>query len=465
MLVRETLKGVQLEGIEDLAGRFLSGATPLSEDEAGEILNRVAPGNPLSPLDASRFFLTDDPNITALMIERAGELKRTLFGKRIVLFAPLYISSRCHNNCIYCGFRRDNPSRQEITLSPEEAAREASLLMAKGYRRLLLVCGESAGPGQADYIADVMMSIYGTTGIRMLHLNSAPMPVADLRKIKEAGAGVYQVFQETYHRRAYQEMHPSGKKADYLWRLSCMDRAVQAGFDDVGIGVLFGLYDWKFDAIATVLHATYLRERYGFWPHTLSVPRFTYAPGAMLLSPPHPVSDTDFLRIVAAYRLCVPAAGVVVSTREPGWLREKALHAGASQISAGSQTSPGGYARPTHSGKGEQFTVEDKRSLDEMIEALIDGSHIPSLCTSCYRSGRTGQRFTGIATEGKISDICHVNALLSLAEHAVGLEDESLAGKCLDLVRRESASVAPHLEEEFQRQLQSVLGGEKDRKF
>lgn len=465
MLVRETFSGIQLEGIEDLTTKILTGASPLSRGEGEKILGRVTPANPLSPADAARFFLTEDKRVTDLLITRAGELKKSLFGKRVVLFAPLYISSRCHNNCLYCGFRVDNRSVEKMTLSPDDAAEEVTLLMGKGYRRLLLVSGESSERGQADYIAAVTRSIYRKTGVRILHLNAAPMQVKDLKKIKDEGVGVYQVFQETYRREVYEEMHPSGKKADYLWRLTSMDRAIEAGFDDLGIGVLLGLYDWKFDVIATVLHAYYLKERYGIWPHTISVPRFKNAPGAALLNPPHPVLDDAFLKIVAAYRLCVPPAGVVVSTREPGWLREESLLAGASQISAGSNTSPGGYGKKAPSGKSGQFTIEDLRSLGEMIEVLIDSSHIPSLCTSCYRSGRTGHRFMGMTTEGDMQPFCHANALLSLAEYASELEDEHLAKKCLDLVRKESAHVAPRFREEFRKHLSRVMGGEKDRKF
>jgi 2-iminoacetate synthase len=465
MLARETISGLKLDGIEHLTQRILFETPPISRRESAEILDRISPVNPLSPFVAAGFFKAEDPEIFERFTRRAKEIKERVFGKRVVLFAPLYMSSRCHNNCLYCSFRKDNRSIKRITLSPEEATDEALLLQTRGYKRLLLVCGEGSIMDQAEYITGIMRSIYEKTDIRILHVNAAPMAVPDLRKIKEAGAGVYQVFQETYHRETYAEMHPLGRKADYSWRLSCMDRAIEAGFDDLGIGALLGLYDWKFDSIATILHSIYLRERYGYWPHTLSVPRFKAAMGAEIENPPCPVSDEDFLKIVSAYRLCVPSAGVVVSTREPGWLREKAVHAGASQISAGSNTAPGGYGKSDYPEKNGQFTIDDSRSLNEMIEVLIDGSLIPSLCTSCYRSKRTGQRFMEMAASGKMDEFCHANALLSLAEHAREMDDRKLAEKCFSLIREEAALTDPLLKEKFQKKLLRVMVGKKDERF
>jgi 2-iminoacetate synthase len=465
MLARETISRLKLEGIEHLSWKILNGVSPLSSKEGEAILSRVNPSDPLSPDEVARFLMTDNSRITELLISKASDLKEKIFGKRIVLFAPLYISNRCHNNCLYCGFRKDNRSIIRTTLTPREAIEEASILRARGYKRLLLVSGEASEKNQAEYIISILRSIYENTDIRILHVNAAPMTVGNLRKIKEEGAGVYQVFQETYHRQTYMKMHPSGRKGEYSWRLSCMDRAIEAGFDDLGLGVLLGLYDWKFDTIATILHSVYLRERYGIWPHTISVPRFKPASGAEITTPPYPVSDADFLKIVSAYRLSVPSAGVVVSTRESGRLREMAVHAGASQISAGSSTSPGGYGGSGTSNENGQFHIEDIRSLDEMIRVMIDNSLIPSLCTSCYRSGRTGQRFMEMATTEKINEFCHANALLSLAEHATEMMDRELAEKCFEMIKKEATHVYPPLKDEFHRKLNEVTGGKKDERF
>src|SRR3990170_712292 len=243
------------------------------------------------------------------ILKTAGEVKQAVFGRRIVLFAPLYLSNECVNNCLYCGFRRDNREARRITLSPGQAVREARFLEKKGFHRLLLVSGEHRGKTDAGYLADVLRAIYRETGMRILHGNAAPMPVEELRLLKEAGAGVYQVFQETYHPETYGTMHPSGPKANFAWRLTCMDRAMRAGFRDVGIGALLGLYDYRFEVLSVIRHAESLREAYGTFPHTISVPRFKRAFGSPLREAPRPVSDDEFEKIVIVYRLSVPTAG------------------------------------------------------------------------------------------------------------------------------------------------------------
>ena len=345
--------------------------------------------------------------------QAAFRLKQKIFGPRVVLFAPLYLSNRCINNCLYCGFRAGNTERQTRTLSPDEAAAEARHLSALGYQRLLLVTSEHPSTG-ADYLEAVIRAIYEQTPLRILHLNAPVMPRADLARLKQAGLGVYQVFQETYDPEVYRRLHPFGPKADFERRLSVWDEAIAAGFDDLGLGVLLGLHDHRFEALAALAHSRYLWERHRIHPHTLSVPRLRPAEGSPIQVAPASVSDEDFLKVVAVYRLAVPTAGGVVTTRESKEVRERALRAGASQISAGSRTDPGGY---TEAGKTSQFEVEDRRTLEEVILDLVAAGHLPSLCTACYRSGRTGTRFAEMAASGKIAEFCQRNAILSLAEY------------------------------------------------
>lgn len=446
--------------------RMLSAAEPFKRREAFSLLKSLSPRRRLLPFEAARLFATDDPMVweTAGIMARA--MREEVFGRRVVLFAPLYLSNECSNNCLYCGFRRENRAARRITLSPAQAAAEARFLEKKGFHRLLLVTGEHPARTQPSYIADVLRTIYRESGMRILHVNAAPMSVEDLRMLKAAGAGVFQVFQETYHPETYAVMHPSGAKADYAWRLTCMDRAIPAGFGDVGIGALLGLYDWRFEALAVLRHAEHLLDAFGTFPHTISVPRFKKAFGSPLTTAPRPVSDAQFERIVTVYRLAVPSAGVVVTTREPAALRERVLDIGASQISAGSKTDPGGYAEDVRRHEAEQFEVDDTRPLEEIVRMVIARGYLPSLCTSCYRRRRTGETFTEMAMDGHIRSFCLPNALLTLAEFATGTGDASLREECLAAVRegRREMDGSP-LSTEFDRKLEEVLAGGKDLHF
>lgn len=446
--------------------RMLSDATPLRRREALALLATLSPRRRLHPFEAARLLATHDPMVWETAAAAARAMREEVFGRRIVLFAPLYLSNECGNNCLYCGFRRENRDARRITLSPQAASAEARCLEKKGYSRLLLVTGEHPARTQVSYIADVLRTIYRETGIRILHVNAAPMPVPDLRELKEAGAGVYQVFQETYHPATYAAMHPSGAKADYAFRLTCMDRAIQAGFDDVGIGALLGLHDFRFEVLSVIRHAEHLFANFGTFPHTISVPRFKRAFGSPLASAPAPVSDAEFERIVIVYRLSVPSAGVVVTTREPAALRERVLDIGASQISAGSKTDPGGYAEDVRRHEAEQFEVDDTRPMEEIVRMVLSRGYLPSLCTSCYRVGRTGDTFTGMAVEGHIRDFCLPNALLTLAEYAVGNGDTALQEECLAAVRegRKDMDGSPLLAE-FDVKLARVLTGGRDLYF
>ena len=446
--------------------RLLADARPLRRREAFSLLSSLSPRRRLLLHEAASLLSTDDLMVWETAAAAARAMREEVFGRRIVLFAPLYLSNECGNSCLYCGFRRENREARRITLTPGAAAAEARFLEKKGFHRLLLVTGEHPVRTQPSYIADVLRTIYRETGMRILHVNAAPMSVPDLRAIKEAGAGVFQVFQETYHPETYAAMHPSGAKSDYAWRLTCMDRAAEAGFGDVGIGALLGLYDYRFEVLSVLRHAEHLLESFGAFPHTISAPRFKHAFGSPLSAAPRPVSDAEFERIVIVYRLAVPPAGVVVTTREPAKLRERVLDIGASQISAGSKTDPGGYGDGIRRHEAEQFEVDDTRPVEDIVRMVLARGYLPSLCTSCYRRRRTGDTFTEMAVDGHIRHFCLPNALLSLAEFALSTGDAALREECLAAVREASKEMeGSPLLSEFERKLSETMECGRDLHF
>jgi len=441
------------------------------------LLARAGAGAPISLEEIASLLAVSDPVELEKVRQAAFRLKQKIFGPRVVLFAPLYLSNLCINNCLYCGFRAGNPKRQTRTLSPDEAAAEARHLSELGFQRLLLVTSEHPETG-AEYLEAVVRAIYHQTRIRILHLNAPAMSREDLRRLKMAGLGVYQVFQETYDPGSYRSLHPSGPKADFNRRLSIMDEAIRAGFDDVGLGVLLGLHDHRFEALAAIAHGRSLWERYRVNPHTLSVPRLRPAEGSPIQTPPAPVSDEEFLKIIAVYRLAVPTAGGVVTTRESKAMRERALLFGASQISAGSRTDPGGYLGgqcltlnltekcPMSSSdpkQTSQFEVEDRRSLEEVILDLVAAGHLPSLCTACYRSGRTGTRFAEMAQAGKIAEFCQPNAILTLAEYLAGRATDGRFAGAEALIERLLADIPdPNLRRSLRQKVEATRAGGGD---
>ena len=457
------LNGDLLPVAPEEISRLLEEATPFRRREAFSLLGSLSPRRRLTLPEAARLLATEDPMVWETAAAMARAVREEVFGRRIVLFAPLYLSNDCVNNCLYCGFRNDNREAGRITLSPEQAVREALFLEKRGFHRLLLVSGEHPGKTDANYIADILRAIYRGTGMRILHVNAAPMTEEELRLLKEAGTGVYQVFQETYHPETYREMHPSGPKADFAWRLTCMDRAMRAGFRDVGIGALLGLYDYRYEVLSVIRHAESLLEAHGTFPHTISVPRFKKAFGAPLVTAPRPVSDREFEKIVIVYRLSVPTAGIVITTREPAALRDRVLDIGASQISAGSKTDPGGYEEGIRRTEAEQFTLDDTRTIEEIVRMILGRGYIPSLCTSCYRSNRTGEPFTEMAADGHIRGFCLPNALLTLAEYAVAAENPALRDECLAAIEEGKKEMeGSPLHEAFEQKLARVIAGEKD---
>ena len=380
-----------------------------------DILAKSLDLHALNLTEVSALLKVDDRDTWTEIFDAARRVKEKVYGKRIVLFAPLYLSNECTNNCLYCGFRQGNKDAKRKTLSVREAVEEAALLAGRGYKRLLLVASEHPSRVNIEYFEQVIDALYRSTDVRILHVNAAPMDVSEFRRLKEAGAGVYQCFQETYHIPTFRHLHPTGSKADYAWRLDVMDRAIESGFEDVGMGVLLGLYDWRWDVAALIAHSRRLMHKYGFGPHTLSVPRLQPAQGSAVDYAQHRVTDDELKRIVAIYRLALPYVGVVISTRESPQLRDELLFLGASQISAGSKTSPHGYMGEQDT---EQFEVGDTRSLEEVIGRIADLGLMPSLCTACYREGRSGERFRKLAEEAVIHKYCNENAVLSLKEYA-----------------------------------------------
>ncbi len=455
----------------DMIEDILDSAKGPSSAEFDMILERAGRIEGLSLEDSARLLSIDDEGMLQRLTRKAGEIKERVFGRRIVLFAPLYLSNYCTNNCLYCGFRRGNDDAYRKALTVEEVVGEAKLLEAMGFKRVLLVSGEDSTASDLGYIIGAVESIYRETGMRIVHVNVPPMDVGSFRRLKKSGVGVYQCFQETYHRPTYESVHPSGRKRDYDYRAGAMYRAVEAGFEDVGIGALLGLYDYRFDCLATIAHSRQLYERYGAHAHTISVPRLRPAPGAELAGAPFAVDDSDFKKVVAVYRLAVPSAGVVVSTRESRGIREEVVHGGGSQISAASSTIPGGYAGPSGDGPNpemkvgvEQFKTDDNRSLKEVLTSILKTGLVPSLCTACYRVGRTGESFTEMALSSKMGRFCKANSILTLQEYILDCDNmnglRELGMKAIEKVLDEIGE--PDFRREVAERLKEIRSGKRD---
>ncbi|MDD5169120.1 MAG: [FeFe] hydrogenase H-cluster radical SAM maturase HydG, partial [Syntrophales bacterium] len=378
----------------------------------------------LSPEATAVLLQTADEELIAEIMATARDVKKRIYGNRLVLFAPLYIANHCSNNCLYCGFRRDNKALKRVALSMEEIADEVRFLEKEGHKRLLMLCGEHPTRSSLDYFIEAIETAYSVTTdhggeIRRINVEIAPLSVPEYKRLKEAKIGTYVLFQETYHHDTYKKMHPRGPKADYLRRLTAMNRAQEGGINDVGIGALFGLYDYRFEVMGMLFHALHLEATCGVGPHTMSIPRLEPAMNApAAIKPPMPVSDHDFKKLVAILRLAVPYTGIILSTRETAELRSEVFDLGVSQISAGSRTNPGGYNDDKNDGCLEgQFNLGDTRTIDEVIHDITGKGHIPSFCTACYRLGRTGGDFMDLAKPGLIRKYCHVNAILTFKEY------------------------------------------------
>ena len=385
-----------------------------------EILAKARLFHGLTPAEVAVLIRVEEPALLDELFHTAKEVKEEIYGKRIVLFAPLYISNVCKNECLYCAFRASNKDLVRRTLSYEEIAAETRSMIRTGQKRIVMLLGEAYPAEGFDYFLNAIRTVYetkeGPGEIRRINVEIAPLSVEDFRRLKAADIGTYITFQETYHRPTYEQVHMAGKKKDFEWRLACMDRAMEGGINDVGLGVLFGLADWRFELLAIMQHAKHLEDRFGCGPHTISVPRIEPALGSDLsVRPPHAVSDADFKKVIAIIRLAVPYTGMILSTRESAEIRRDCLQLGISQISAGSRTDPGGYESKDHT--NAQFCLGDHRSLDEVVRDLAGMGFIPSFCTACYRMGRTGQDFMDLAKPGDIKEHCNPNAISTFIEY------------------------------------------------
>ena len=389
------------------------------------ILEKARKNKGLTHREASVLLACEDPEKNEEIFRLAQQIKKDFYGNRIVLFAPLYLSNYCVNGCVYCPYHMKNKHIARKKLTQEDIRREVTALQDLGHKRLAIEAGEDPTMNPIEYILESIGTIYGihhkNGAIRRVNVNIAATTVENYRKLKEAGIGTYILFQETYHKESYEKLHPTGPKHNYAYHTEAMDRAMEGGIDDVGVGVLFGLELYRYEFAALLMHAEHLEAAFGVGPHTISVPRIRRADDIDPNVFDNGIDDDTFAKIVACIRIAVPYTGMVVSTRESKKCRERVLHLGISQISGGSKTSVGGYAEPEPDDeKSEQFDVSDSRTLDEVVRWLMEMGYIPSFCTACYREGRTGDRFMSLCKSGQIQNCCHPNALMTLKEY---LED------------------------------------------
>lgn len=455
---------------EEEITRFLDEAKPTRES-VKEIIEKSLNKNRLSLQETAVLLNTTDPEMIEWIKAGARSLKEKVYGKRIVLFAPLYVGNYCSNNCRYCGFKASNTTAIRKTLTKEELIANVKALEEHGQKRLILVFGEHR-TYSADFIAETVKLVYQVKKdlgeIRRVNINAAPFDIEGFKTVHDAGIGTYQIFQETYHKPTYAVCHPSGKKADYDYRLTALDRAMEAGIDDVGIGALFGLYDWRFEVLALLRHVNHLEACYNVGPHTISFPRIQDAL-EYDLDDSYQVKDEEFTRLVAILRLAVPYTGLILTAREPEHIRREVLAFGCSQIDAGTKLEIGAYAEHPEVDQNltkEQFKINDDRTLNAVIDELIESDYIPSFCTACYRKGRTGQHFMEFSVPGFIKKFCTPNALLTLAEYIIDYASESTAAKGWALIERSIAEMEEDgYKEKVRDRVERIKNGERDLYF
>ena len=386
-----------------------------------QILNKARERKGLSHREASVLLACDIPEKVQELYALAEQIKKDFYGNRIVIFAPLYLSNYCVNGCLYCPYHQKNKHIPRKKLTQEEVEKEVIALQDMGHKRLAIETGEDPVNCPIEYVLDCIHTIYSIKhkngAIRRVNVNIAATTVENYRKLKEAGIGTYVLFQETYHKESYEHLHPTGPKSNYCYHTEAMDRAMEGGIDDVGLGVLFGLELYKYEFAGLLMHAEHLEAVHGVGPHTISVPRVKHADDIDPDEFDNGIDDDTFLKICACIRVAVPYTGMIMSTRENQSVRERALHLGISQVSGGSRTSVGGYTEEERPHDTEQFDVSDNRTLDEVVAWLMELGYIPSFCTACYREGRTGDRFMSLCKSGQIQNCCHPNALMTLKEY------------------------------------------------
>jgi len=427
--MNEVLAIVNQEKIKEILNKTLAP----NHKRIIDILTKAKEKHGLMLEEVAILLQIEDNDLLQEVFKTAAQIKEEIYGERLVFFAPLYVSDFCINDCEYCNFHIRNKELKRRKLSLDEVEEQTRFLLKAGHKRILLECGEDPVNNNIDYIVEVIEKIYSIKtekgNIRRINVNVADTTVEDYKKLKQAKIGTYQLFQETYHRQTYERLH-HGPKANYDRQITTHIWAFEAGLDDLGIGVLFGLYDWKFEVLSLVSHAQYLDKKYGVGPHTISVPRFRPAP-TVSYKAEYPVSDSNFLKIVATLRLAVPYTGLILSTREKPELRKCAFNLGISQASAGSVTIPGGYGKNLSQ---PQFNLQDERSLNAVIKDVVEDKLLPSFCAACYRAGRTGERFMELSKPGEIHKFCRPNGLLTFAEYLEDFADDGLYEKGYKLI-------------------------------
>ena len=438
-----------------------------TKEKVREIIAKSLSKKRLSLEEVAVLINADEPELINEIKEGAKTLKKNIYGNRIVLFAPLYVGSKCANNCTYCGFRSSNKDAVRKTLDDQELVKEVEALEESGQKRLILVYGEHAHYSP-EFIAHTVKVAYsvrkGNGEIRRININAAPLEIDGFKTVKESGIGTFQVFQETYHSEAYKTYHLSGKKSDYNYRLTSLDRAMEAGLDDVGIGALFGLYDWRFEVMGLVRHTNHLEACYNVGPHTISFPRIKDA-SSLKFGDKYFVSDEDFAKLIAILRLAVPYTGMILTAREPQELRNEIIQYGVSQIDGGTKIELGSYSKNeenTDINKG-QFKINDDRSLNEVIDELLDQDMIPSFCTSCYRRGRTGEHFMEFSVPGFIKKFCTPNAILTMAEYIEDYATEKTALKGWKAIQKNIETIDDEkIKKSVLEKIEKIRTGERD---
>ncbi len=439
-----------------------------TKEEVRRIVAKSLDKKRLDPIETATLINTEDPEIIEEIFQAARDLKERIYGNRIVIFAPLYVGNKCINDCVYCSFRKSNTEGKRTTLSMEQLAKETKALVNSGHKRLIMVYGEHP-IYSPEFIRDTVLKVYETKSgngeIRRVNINAAPLDVEGYKIVKSAGIGTYQIFQETYHEPTYKKCHPTGPKSDYLWRLYGLDRAMQGGIDDLGIGALMGLYDWRFEVMGLLYHTIHLEKTFGVGPHTISFPRIEPADNTDFTeNPPYAVNDDDFKKLVAIIRLSVPYTGLILTAREKVKIRNEVIKFGVSQIDAGSSIGIGDYSnKDEESYKKSQFVLGDNRSLDDVIQELVRDDFIPSFCTGCYRLGRTGEHFMEFAIPGFVKRYCTPNAILTFTEYLEDYASEKTKEIALEKMPQELAKISdPEIKKEVLERLKRIKNGERD---
>lgn len=446
--------------------RLLEEGKKVTREQISDILDRARRKEKITHLDISRLLYIEDKDLIQEMFEVAGKIKRDVYGNRVVLFAPLYVSDFCVNNCVYCGYKKENHfHRRKLTM--DEVRKEVMILEEMGHKRLALEAGEDPVNCDIEYILDCIDTIYDTYNkngkIRRINVNIAATTVENYRRLQEKGIGTYILFQETFDEEVYRKVHPNCIKGNYDYHTTAFDRAMEAGIEDVGAGVLFGLADPRFEVLALMMQNEHLEKRFGVGFHTISVPRLRPAEGVNLKTFPHLLDDEMFKKIVTIIRIAVPYTGMILSTRESAEMREILLKYGISQVSAGSCTGVGGYEEHIQGKQVNQFQLADERSPRQVIEDLMEAGYIPSYCTSCYRTGRVGEKFMEIAKTEKIHNMCKPNALTTLLEYAVDYGDQELLQRVEGFVREQAAEIENiHIQNFVLKNIDKLKAGERD---